>query len=269
VTERGARRIPDSPSNSGRPVDAAFRPSWAGVVVPARDEAELLPACLRSLAVAAGHCPVPVRIVVALDRCADGSDRVVEALARDGVPVRAVAAELPGVGAARAAGVRALLAEAGAAGVPVGEVWLATTDADSEVPPHWLAHQLGHAARGARAVVGTVRVGDWSPQPPGVAERYARRYRAEHGHRHLHGANLGFTASSYLGVGGFAELASDEDVDLVTRLADAGTELVWVADLAVTTSARRVGRAPAGFAQHLAELATCGTEQEQEAFDVG
>jgi len=244
--DRGLIRPPRNPNR----LDVAA----VGIVVPVRNEAELLPACLRSLAVAVREVPVPVRIVVALDRCTDASPGVVERSRQAGLPVRAVVSDRPGVGAARAAGLRALIEDA-PAGVPSGRLWLASTDADSEVAPYWLTRQLAHAARGAEVVVGTVRVADWSGQPPGVAERHAGAYRAEHGHRHLHGANLGFTAARYLAVGGFAELTHDEDVDLVSRLEAAGSAMVWAADLPVTTSARRVGRAPAGFAGYLAGLA--------------
>jgi hypothetical protein len=44
-------------------------------------------------------------------------------------------------------------------------------------------------------------------------------------------------------------------VDLIGRLEAAGSAMVWAADLPVTTSARRIGRAPGGFADYLAELA--------------
>lgn len=225
-------------------------PDAIGVVVPAHNEQRLLAGCLRSLLTAAAEVPVPVR-VVALDRCTDGSAAVVSAFADAGA--RAVSSRQPGVGAARAAGVAALLATS-----PTDRLWLATTDADSEVPPDWLARQLAHARRGAEAVIGTVRVLDWSDQPAEVPARFAARYRPEAGQRHQHGANLSFTADSYLRAGGFAPLDRDEDVDLIGRLEALGCALVWAADLPVTTSARRDGRAPAGFAGYLAGLAEAG-----------
>ena len=225
-------------------------PDAVGVVIPARDEQELLPACLSSLAVAIDRVRLPVRVVVALDRCTDRTAEIVAGFRSAGLPVRPVPVCRPGVGAARAAGVRALLA-----GCRSDRLWLATTDADSRVPPDWLVRQLAHVRLGAEVVAGTVRVADWSAQPPGVGERFAASYRPEPGHRHRHGANLAFSRARYLAAGGFAELDRDEDVDLIARLEAIGSVLVWAADLPVTTSARRVGRAPGGFAGYLAELA--------------
>jgi len=236
--------IPDAVGSIPDPIG----PDSIGIVVPAHNEQQLLPGCLRSLLAAAAQVPVPVRVVVALDRCTDGSAGVVASFADAGV--RAVRSQQPGVGSARAVGVTELLATGSA-----DRLWLATTDADSEVPPDWLVRQLAHARRGAEAVIGTVRVLDWSDQPAGVPARFAARYRPEFGHRHQHGANLAFTASSYLRAGGFASLDRDEDVDLIGRLEALGCALVWAADLPVTTSARRDGRAPAGFAGYLAGLA--------------
>jgi glycosyltransferase involved in cell wall biosynthesis len=222
-----------------------------GVVIPARNEQELLPDCLRSVTEAAGRIEIPTRIVVALDRCTDRSAAIVAEFRAAGFPVRPVVVPRPGVGAARATGVRALLAELGTEGV-----WLASTDADSVVPTDWLARQLAHVRLGADVVVGTVRVADWSAQPSVVRDRYLAAYRAGPGHRHRHGANLGCAARHYLAVGGFAEsLSCDEDVDLICRLEAAGSAMVWAADLPVITSARRTGRASGGFADYLTELA--------------
>lgn len=225
-------------------------PDAVGVVIPARDEQLLLPACLHSLAVAAERIALPVRIVVALDRCTDRSAEIVAGFRETGLPVRAITVPRPGVGAARAAGVRAVLADLG-----TRRTWLASTDADSEVPPNWLQRQLAHVRRGAQVIVGTVRVADWTGQPAEVRDRFSAAYRPQPGHRHRHGANLACSARQYLAAGGFAELAGDEDVDLIERLEALGCPMVWAADLPVVTSARRIGRASGGFADHLAGLA--------------
>lgn len=232
------------------------RPAAVGVVIPARNEQELLPACLRSVAGAAGRLEIPTRIVVALDRCTDRSAAIVAEFRATGCPVRSVPVSRPGVGAARAAGMQELLA-----GAEPESLWLATTDADSVVPRHWLTAQLQHAEHGADVVVGTVHVEDWTGHPPNVPSRYLAGYRAVPGHRHVHGANLGLRANHYLAVGGFPELDCDEDVALVDRLKALGSVLVWAADAPVTTSARTAARAPHGFATHLLSLA--------QATDVG
>jgi glycosyltransferase involved in cell wall biosynthesis len=225
-------------------------PTAVGVVIPAQNEEQLLPACLRSVVEAARRIAIPVRIVVALDRCTDASAAVVAGFTAAGSPVRSVVAPRAGVGAARAAGMRAVLAELG-----TSSTWLASTDADSEVPPDWLERQVAHVRLGAEVVVGTVRVADWSAQPAAVPDRFNAAYRPHAGHRHRHGANLACGARQYLAAGGFAELARDEDVDLIERLEALGCPMVWAADLPVLTSARRLGRASGGFADHLADLA--------------
>jgi glycosyltransferase involved in cell wall biosynthesis len=220
-----------------------------GVIVPAHNEEKLLPQCLASILRACEALEVDAAVAVVLDRCSDRTITAVETLIGHGRPVLALSARQPGVGAARAAGADALLAMFGSE-----ELWMCTTDADSVVPVDWIVRQLDHAADGADAVLGTVRVADWSEHPPPVARRYASRYRHEFGHRHMHGANLSFRATAYLAAGGFGHELHDEDVGLITRLEGVGCSLTWAADLAVTTSARPIGRAPAGFATYLAGL---------------
>jgi glycosyltransferase involved in cell wall biosynthesis len=221
-----------------------------GVVVPAHDEEELLAGCLAGLRDAArgvaGRARVCVMVVA--DDCSDGT----EALARrHRVGVVRVAAR--NVGRARAAGADVLLSR------PAGPAaWLATTDADSVVPPDWLAAQLDARDAGADAWVGTVEVADWAGLPARVRARYRAAYAdraAGDGHRHVHGASLAVAARAYRGVGGFPSLASGEDVALVRRLDEAGLRVVRDPAHPVATSARTTARAPDGFASHLRGLA--------------
>ena len=132
------------------------------------------------------------------------------------------------------------------------DTWYATTDADTEVGGDWLVRQLGSSAD---VVLGLVRVGQWRHHSEEAAELYEARYRAEaQRHHHIHGANMGFSSDAYWRVGGFAALASGEDVDLVERFQAAGCRIDWDDSLWVTTSDRRNARAPGGFAEHLAEV---------------
>lgn len=226
-----------------------------GVVIPAKNEEGLLPACLRSVLVAARRCPVPVDVVLVLDGCTDASASVAAQLAleyasdpRTSLLVRQISAD--NVGRARAAGMEITLADADA---DIDGTWLATTDADSTVPPHWLSAQLDHVSTGASVVVGTVRVSDWDDRPHEVRSRAKADY-VLHGHNHVHGANLSFTAPAYRRSGGFQPVSSDEDVALVHAFRDLGETLVWATDLTVDTSGRRLGRAPTGFAAYLNAL---------------
>jgi glycosyltransferase involved in cell wall biosynthesis len=211
------------------------------VVVPAHDEEALLPRCLSGLRAAARAVAVPVRTVVVLDRCGDGSDTVVRA-----ANAEVVVLDARNVGAARRAGFDS---------VPVRpHEWFATTDADSHVPANWLSSHLQHARRGAQLVAGTVTVTDWSGRPDRVRSRYAGAYRSGSAHGHVHGASLGFSADLYRTVGGFSALPAHEDVDLVQRMIGRGANVVWSIDAPVETSARADARAPHGFASYLEAL---------------
>jgi glycosyltransferase involved in cell wall biosynthesis len=223
-------------------------PSRLGVVVPARDEHERLTNCLLSLDIAAQHARLPVEIVVVLDSCTDASETVAgEAAASLGSRLHVISIEAQNVGIARRTGVQRLLTILG----PDAD-WVSTTDADSTVPPDWFVRQLAHRAVGASMVVGTVQVDDWHDRHA-LRAPWTRAYDAP-GHRHVHGANLSFSARGYLRVGGFAAAQTDEDVTLVKAFRSAGEAVVWATDLPVTTSARRDGRAPRGFAGYLDAL---------------
>ncbi len=220
-----------------------------GVVVPARDEQELLPGALAALGVAASRAArlgTTVDLLVVADSCTDGTAEVARTA---GVPVLEV--DAGAVGLARAAGLRHLLDRRSA--VPRSRLWLATTDADSRVPPHWLSRQIELAATGADLVVGTVEVDDWSGHPPYVEARWRAGYDQREGHGHVHGANVGARADAYLEVGGFPSLDRDEDVALVAALAH--RRVVRTGAIPVLTSARMLSRAGGGFADHLAGLA--------------
>ena len=223
------------------------------VVVPARNEEQLIGRCLVGLAQAraallAERPTLEVRITVVLDGCGDGTAAVVRrAEGVDGVQVTELTP-----GGARAAGVRRVRSLAPDAD---GEgLWVACTDADSVVPVGWLAAQVRSAEQGVVCRVGTVH-----PEL-GPAERllylgWLARHEHGDGHGHVHGANLGFTLAAYEQVGGFAPLDCGEDVDLVRRMRAAGLGVQSTGDEPVRTSARRSSRVRGGFADYLTALA--------------
>lgn len=224
-------------------------PSAVGVVIPARDEEVLLPACLESVRVArevlrAQHPTVRTEVFVVLDACHDDTAGVV---ARHGV--RPVTSRSGNVGAARALGVETAAEWA----EDRGGLWIASTDADSVVPPHWLLTQVHLAAHGRDLVVGTV-----SPRPldlsPEVLAAWHARHTLSDGHEHVHGANLGFSLEAYHHVGGFAPLPVHEDVELVEAMRRASLDWVATGAIDVSTSGRRAARAPLGFASYLEGL---------------
>lgn len=230
-------------------------PELVGVVVPARDEAAGLPACLAAIARAARHPELvgtAVRVVVVAHRCTDGTAVLAAAAG-------AVVVEHTGetVGDARHAGVLEVLAQ----GVRPDRVWLASTDADSRVPADWLAVQRAAAESGVDAVAGLVRVDDWTGHPPHAAATFAVGYDRwrEAGvgavHPHVHGANLGVRGDAYLAVGGFPPLAVSEDAALLGALVLAGRTVLRTPSAPVVTSARRLPRAGGGFGADLDRLA--------------
>lgn len=225
------------------------RPSALAVVIPARDEEELLPGCLDSVADAVAalgstHPEIDCRVFVVLDSCQDASAAVVARRSQ----VTALTVRSGCVGAARAAGVEA--AAAWASRLARRPLWLACTDADTTVPRPWLVAQVTMATAGHDLVVGTVRPvsGELTPHELG---RWWDQHTLTDGHGHVHGANLGFSLASYRLVGGFRPLPAHEDADLVSAMRRVGVAWVATGDVPVVTSGRRKARAPDGFAAYL------------------
>lgn len=217
-----------------------------GVIVPAKDEARLLPRCLTALAEARVRLrlvdpSVVVHVLVVLDSCRDDSAEIVAAHPS----VNALAVQASCVGVARQRGLLHLL------DVVPGIDWFANTDADSAVPPEWLTTQLGAARAGTDLLLGSVR-----PAPEDLTEVELAGWRARHdlgdGHQHVFGANLGFNRRTLARTGGFRPLPVHEDVDLTRRARASGLVVQSTGASPVVTSARRVGRTPSGFAAYVA-----------------
>ena len=222
-----------------------------GVVLPVNDEEKLLPAALQAIEVAvdALSTSISTQVVVVLDCCGDASSAIAHRWgARFGALV--IQRRCRSVGQARRAGSLALLSRW--AEKDPERIWLATTDADSRVPPHWLTVQLEAHARGTDMWAGRVRVAEKTPS----LQRWTERYSAEPDP--VHGANLGFSASAYTLLGGFGGMRSGEDRDLHRRAAARGFRITYDLRAPVTTSSRQEGRAPEGFAGMLRKV-----EQEQ------
>lgn len=220
----------------------------AVVVVPAHNEVDNLPRCLNAVVTAAACFPAPTLTVVVLDDCDDESNLLAGKFGSD---VHFIEVDARNVGAARAAGFAYSRTVCGVAASAQHRVWYATTDADSRVDTDWLVRQTDS---GADMVLGVVRVENWRQTPAGAVRRYLNAYRAKRkpdGHGHVHGANMGFRADKYWKEGGFAAIGSGEDVDLAQRFERRSYRIHRDDGLSVETSARRVGRAPDGFATYL------------------
>jgi cellulose synthase/poly-beta-1,6-N-acetylglucosamine synthase-like glycosyltransferase len=232
--------------------------SWSiGVVIPARDEAERLPACLEAVRLTADRLEEQgdrVSVVVVADSCRDAT----ATLARAFVGGRGIVLEvaLGSAGAARAAGARAYLSQrAGRRGRrdALATTWLASTDADTVVPETWLEHQLGLARLGVAGVAGIVAVDSFADHPPHVPARWSELYDGpgDAPHPHIHGANLGVRADAYLAVGGWSSMAAGEDRQLWGALQASGYRVTSPRSLVVTTSGRPRSWVQGGFADSL------------------
>jgi hypothetical protein len=233
-------------------------PWHVGVVVPAHDEEALIAACVGSVLQAVADAGLPrsrVHVAVAADRCRDRTAPIARAMLVGTGSVIELAAG--GVGAARRAGTAAVL-HAFAAADPA-TIWLANTDADTTVPPSWLADHLRVAETGAVALAGVVRVDTFRGHPPIVPARFHEIYGGAHDdHPHVHGANLGVRADAYLAAGGWPVLTSGEDNRLWDALRAAGLAMISTRTVHVVTSSRTATRATGGFGQWLVELADAG-----------
>jgi glycosyltransferase involved in cell wall biosynthesis len=229
-----------------------------GVIVPVHDEEQHLGACLASLRTACRALPscVKTHVVVVLDACTDRSAEIAAGELDD--LGEALTVSDRNVGRARHVGAR--YAEARFASVSPARLWLATTDADSRVPPTWLVDQLALADSGVDAVAGTILITDWEDFPTARVRAFLEFYTppgCSDDHDHVHGTNLGIRADAYEAAGGFADLETGEDHALWNALRGKGRRLVSTRRLPVATSARRDGRAPRGFAAFLTSF-RCG-----------
>ena len=232
---------------------------WAvSVVIPARDEAETIDACVRSVVAAALRAGHPFDITVVADRCRDDT-AAIAAQALDGRG-QVLEVDAGTVGGARRIGSARSLAAVGAAGHGADRTWLLATDADSTVPVGWISTHLVLASAGAMGVAGLVVVDSFAEHPPRVEPAFRRRYDAGPGggHPHVHGTNLGVRGDAYERAGGWHDLTTGEDHDLWRRLRGAGAPLASTVEDPVRTSGRVAGRAPAGFAALLSSLAVEG-----------
>lgn len=225
------------------------------VVIPAHNESRRINATLDSVDAARSTVAdiVTCSIVVIVDSSHDTTESRARLRLTD-PPDLVVAANLRCAGAARRLGVEAGLAAAGPR--PLSTVWLASTDADTLVPPHWIERQLAHARSGMAAVAGVVDLLADTDSDLRLRRRFDDAYliHADGSHPHIHAANLGVRADAYRSVGGWRPLATGEDHDLWNRLTARGWPTRSAADVTVATSARRRGRAPDGFAADLVAL---------------
>jgi glycosyltransferase involved in cell wall biosynthesis len=270
---RGDRAAQSCPLESLVSLAPPSNPPAAGAVeaviaIPVRNEAERIAACLGAIDAQAGLRPGSLGLVLFLNNCTDGTVEIVEAM-RTGMslPVRVfvVAFEGANAGWARRAAMDAA-AEWLEAGQGTGTIL--STDADSRVPPDWVARNLAVLEAGADAVAGRVTLdAEEAAQLPGsllargrledayddiLTEVEARIDPDPHDpwpcHRTTIGASLSVRLDAYRRVGGMPAIPLGEDGAFVAALIRAGLHVRHARDVVVTISARLTGRAPGGVA---------------------
>jgi glycosyltransferase involved in cell wall biosynthesis len=225
------------------------------VIVPAANEEQHIASCLSSIGAARAYLSqrrgggVQVQVFVVLDGCRDKTATIVSRFCG----VRPVVIRAGRVGTARHAGALAAIGSA----APTRELWLANTDADCAVPRDWLSFMVAESRRDTHVVLGTVLPGPGLPMT--LRKAWLSRHDLRDGHSHIHGANFGIRADTYLTLGGWRPLTLGEDVDLAGRATAAGhVRIIRTASIPVVTSSRTVARAPGGFASYLTTLAAPG-----------
>ena len=262
----------------------------ATVIIPAKDEADNLPATLAAFAAQTDLRSRPLvpgsfEIIVLANNCEDDTVATVRHVARQYPRLVLHAAELhlpprqANVGQAR----RLLMDEAcyrlHLAGQPTGLI--ASTDADTRVAPTWLAANLAEVEAGADAVGGriltdTPRLGTCPVRRTQLrdATYHLLRARLERlidpnpadpwpcHHQHF-GASLALTARAYQLVGGLPTVRFLEDEALWRALHRHDLRLRHSPAVQVVTSDRQYGRVEVGLSWQLREWAYLNEEQRE------
>lgn len=221
------------------------------VAVPARDEAESIRECIRSIDRSAAQVPIPVLVVVAADSCTDRTFHVARGTRTESCEVSVIKGSWGRAGAARAAAVHHGLQSLGA---DRGPVWIANTDADCVVSPQWLRVQLDLASD-LDVVAGIVEL-DPVTTAPAMFEAFTSSYQLDGDkHGHVHGANIGMCASAYVAVGGWClQTVVGEDHVIWDASKKVGHRMRQTTSLRVVTSARTRSRVLGGFATDLSKF---------------
>ena len=241
----------------------------ASVVVPARDEEDLIRACLLALAAQTGVRRDWYEVIVILDHCTDETEPRAREISASNPDLRLHFLQGPGQGSgqARRVGMEAACERLLLAGRPDGLI--ASTDADTVVAPDWLAAQLEAVAAGARAIGGRIDLAEDVALPTHVRDWHANDSRARYRkllsepdrkgrteHWQFSGASLAVTAGTYREVGGLEPVTylEDEHLEGVLRRRDIPIERLLA--VRATTSPRLEGRARRGLSYDLSRVAT-------------
>ena len=256
-------RYPNLPTSGARRVVVA---------VPARNEAGHIESCLKALDSAAMRYGGTVVVIIGANNCSDDTAAIARRF-RASASTVIVEEIVLSAGVAHAGGARRRVMDRAVALAGAGGI-IMTTDADSCVDVEWIAANAGEIAAGADAVAGMITFDETTRSTlPDLAARTAEwqlaalHARLEHlvdprphdpWPRHIWawGASLALTVEAYRAVGGLPPVPLAEDRALADAIERAGLRLRRSHAPLVFTSARRIGRAPGGFADMLDSYAS-------------
>ena len=235
------------------------------VIIPARNEAERIGACLTALA---GQCAGRVSIVLVVNNTIDFTKEIAESTARQhGLALEVLDCQLPsdqGVGTARRLGCDHAMK------VMPRLRYVLTTDADCIVAPDWICRNIAHM-REVDAVCGKIglieeEAGILDGMDRGLATNegaykdLVQQFYAQHAegcddiagtHGEAAGASLAFRAKAYSAVGGFDPVKCGEDRRIVRKLRSSSHTVLHADDVLVRASCRLTGRAAGGMSDAL------------------
>jgi cellulose synthase/poly-beta-1,6-N-acetylglucosamine synthase-like glycosyltransferase len=258
------------------PTAARRRPTRRlAICIPARNEAERLPACLAGLAAQTLDARVrSLTICLLANNCTDGTaEGARTTAARLGLACEVLSVTFD-PDRAHAGWARRMALQAGARRLRVPADVLLSTDADTTAPAHWVSRTLDYLDAGYDAVAGQPR---FTP-----AERRAlpstlrRRLAAIQGYenataylrhsltfdepwpRHFSesGASLALTLEMFRRLGEVPAPPLGEDRALLDAVRNVGGRVRHPTDVRVYTSARRGGRAKGGASDSLHRWST-------------
>ncbi|RSK40061.1 glycosyltransferase [Hymenobacter perfusus] len=259
----------------------------ACVIIPAKDEAPGLPATLAALAaqVDARGRPLPAgyfEVLLLVNNSQDATAQVARAFAarHPQLALHVAEIQLPSseahVGRARRLLMDAALRRLELAGQP--GAFIASTDADTQVAPDWLAATATELAADADAVGGRILMADANPACPvrrcqlrdatyqllrahleALLDPVAHDPWPRH-HQHF-GASLAVTAAAYRAVGGLPVVPHLEDEALYQLLLLHDLRVRHSPAVRVFTSSRQQGRVEVGLSWQLREWASLGRQE--------
>ena len=241
----------------------------AVVAIPVCNERDHIAACLLALDQQVGVPAASFGVLLFLNNCTDGTEAIVASTAPHlSCRLRIVVCDHPQASAGWA---RRRAMDASAAWLEEsgrGEGALLTTDADSRVPPDWIARNLDALDAGADAVAGRLALDptDAAALPEVLHVRGALEAAYEAllveivakldpapgnpwpTHWCRSGASLAARLSAYRAIGGMPDMPCGEDRAFVEAMLAHDLVVRHDPDLVVVTSGRLLGRAKGGVA---------------------